>query len=144
MCFDVMQNMCLVIFGIWNHCSNAVKFTHDGKVGINLHLVDKRQAGCEIQNGLPMRADPTCPNTTATENTSASPRNRDTDTLHCSNREDACQNGISSNENFREYNEGEVFWLRCDVYDTGIGIPGFFSIIIFCISHLTEKPTISG
>jgi signal transduction histidine kinase len=125
-----------MIFGIWNHCSNAVKFTHDGKVGINLHLVDNRQAGCEIRNKqLPMRAHPASPNTIATENTAASPRNCDTDTSCCSNREDACQNGISSNENFREYNEGEVFWLRCDVYDTGIGIPGFFSIFIHCTTY---------
>jgi signal transduction histidine kinase len=133
MCLDVMQNMCLMIFGIWDHCSNAVKFTHDGKVGINLHLVDKQQAGCELENGqLPMIAHPACANNTAAEKSAASPRICDSDTSCCSSRGDACKNGISSDENCREYNEGEVVWLRCDVYDTGIGIPGFFSIFIYC------------
>ncbi|KAK1612829.1 hypothetical protein QYE76_036502 [Lolium multiflorum] len=107
-----------------NLIGNAVKFTHDGKVGINLHLVDKHQAGCNIENGqLPMRAYPACQNTTAAEKSAASPRNCDTDTSCCSNPGDTCQNGISSNEKFRVYNEGEVVWLRCDVHDTGIGIP---------------------
>lgn len=107
-----------------NLISNAVKFTHEGKVGINLRLVDKPQVGCEIEAGeLRMRAHPASPITTDAENSIASPRHSDKDTLRCSNREDACQNGIASNENFREYHEGEVVWLRCDVYDTGIGIP---------------------
>ncbi|XP_051197842.1 probable histidine kinase 1 [Lolium perenne] len=107
-----------------NLISNAVKFTHDGKVGINLHLVDKQQAGCELENGqLPMIAHPACANNTAAEKSAASPRICDSDTSCCSSRGDACQNGISSDENLREYNEGEVVWLRCDVYDTGIGIP---------------------
>ena len=120
-----MQNMYLMTFGIWNHCSNAVRFTHDGKVGINVHLVDKQQVGCEIENvQLPVRAHPACPITIATENSAASPRNCDKDTLQCSNREDAFPDGIASNETCRKYHEGELVWLRCDVYDTGIGIPG--------------------
>ena len=123
-----------MIFGIWNFSSNAVKFTHDGKVGINLHLVDKQQAGCDIENGqLPMRAHSACPNTIAAENSAASPRKCDKDTLCCSNHEDNCLNDIASNENSREYHEEEVVWLRCDVYDTGIGIPGFFPYLLILL-----------
>jgi hypothetical protein len=33
--------------------------------------------------------------------------------------------GISTGENVKEDGEGaEVVWLRCDVYDTEVGIPG--------------------
>ncbi|KAM3297593.1 hypothetical protein ACQJBY_039486 [Aegilops geniculata] len=107
-----------------NLISNAVKFTHDGTVGIKLRLVDKQQAGSEIENGqLHMRAHPASSVTTAAENSAASPRNCDKDASRCSSREDVCQNGVVSNENFREYHAGEVVWLQCDVHDTGIGIP---------------------
>lgn len=134
------------IYLILNRASNAVKFTHDGTVGIKLRLVDKQQAGCEIENGqLHMRAHPASPVTTAAENSAASPRNCDKDASRCSSREDVCQNGVVSNENFRKYHEGEVVWLQCDVHDTGIGIPGFSPYISFSpISCFKGKHIISG
>ncbi|KAI5000215.1 hypothetical protein ZWY2020_004804 [Hordeum vulgare] len=96
--------------------SNAVKFTQDGKVGINLNVVDKQQLECQIEHIRPHSASPI---NTETEYYPAWPENSDKDTMRCSNREDAHQNGIPSNEN----STGEAVWLRFNVYDTGIGIP---------------------
>ncbi|VAH36857.1 unnamed protein product [Triticum turgidum subsp. durum] len=91
--------------------SNAVKFTHEGKVGINLNIVDKQQLECKIEHTSPVN--------TATEYYAAWPSHSGKDASSCSNREDAHQNGIPSNENCTE----ETVWLRFDVYDTGMGIP---------------------
>ncbi|KAF0902782.1 hypothetical protein E2562_019111 [Oryza meyeriana var. granulata] len=106
-----------------NLISNAVKFTHGGKVGINLHVLDKQSPGCRIEDGQ-LHTKAHSARVVAAEDCSASPRKCDNDSLGCSNHEDACQTGIPSNDNFGEHHEGEeVVWLRCDVYDTGIGIP---------------------
>ena len=146
-----MENMCAIVWHfIWflNHFSNAVKFTHEGKVGINLQVVHEQQPGCKMEHKkIHKQAYPGTPITTAAENCSLSSRNCDTDTLNCSKHEDVVQNGVPTCENFREDHEREeVVWLRCDVYDTGIGIPGFsshllimFRVTIFSISHLTRK-----
>uniref|UniRef100_A0A3B6DKC6 histidine kinase n=3 Tax=Triticinae TaxID=1648030 RepID=A0A3B6DKC6_WHEAT len=44
--------------------SNAVKFTHEGKVGINFNIVDKQQLECKIEHTRPHSASPV---NTATE-----------------------------------------------------------------------------
>nr|CAB3471043.1 unnamed protein product [Digitaria exilis] len=108
-----------------NLISNAVKFTHDGKVGINLQVVHEKQPGCKIEHDkIHKRAYPGTSTTTAADNQCASPRNCGKDMLNCSKHEDAVQNGVPPCENFREDHDGEeVVLLRCDVYDTGIGIP---------------------
>ena len=146
-----MENMCAIVWHfIWflNDFSKAVKFTHEGKVGINLQVVHEQQPGCKMEHKkIHKQAYPGTPITTAAENSCLSPRNCDKDTLNCSKHEDFVQNGVPTCENFREDHEREeVVWLRCDVYDTGIGIPGFsshllimFRVTIFSISHLTRK-----
>ena len=95
-----------------------MKFTHEGKVGINLNIVDKQQLECKIEHTRPHCASPV---NTATEYYAAWPSHSDKDASRFSNREDAHQNDIPSNENSTE----ETVWLRFDVYDTGMGIPGF-------------------
>ncbi|KAL5199244.1 hypothetical protein ABZP36_020447 [Zizania latifolia] len=107
-----------------NLISNAVKFTHEGKVGINLHVLDKQPPGCRIKGVQLHMKTHSASSVTAAEHSSASLRNCDKDTLGCSNHEDACHTGIPPNNNFGEHDGGEeAVWLRCDVYDTGIGIP---------------------
>ncbi|CAI0438649.1 unnamed protein product [Linum tenue] len=75
-----------------NLISNAIKFTHDGKVGIDLYIV----------------SDPV-----KNENT----RDR----------------GGEEEEEEECHVQETTVWLRCDVYDTGIGIPGttFFDALDF-------------
>jgi hypothetical protein len=86
-----MKNMCNAI---WHYFvlifSNAVKFTHEGKVGINLQVVHDQQPGCKKEHGKFYKwAYYVCPRTTADENSAASPRNLDKDTLRCSKHEEA-------------------------------------------------------
>nr|KYP70303.1 Signal transduction histidine-protein kinase barA [Cajanus cajan] len=71
-----------------NLISNAIKFTHEGKVGINLYVVPEptfAKAEC-IQKMTPN------------------------------------QSTISMNEE-QPHSAETTVWIRCDVYDTGIGIP---------------------
>lgn len=116
----------LTLFVILNHCSNAVKFTHEGKVGINLQVVHDKQSRCRIKSGKVHKRMYSGTAITAAETAAGSPRNGDKDTLHCSIREDAIQNGVPASEKFEDIEGEEVVWLRCDVYDTGIGIPGLY------------------
>ncbi|KAE8766934.1 Histidine kinase 5 [Hordeum vulgare] len=113
--------------------SNAVKFTQDGKVGINLNVVDKQQLECQIEHIRPHSASPI---KTETEYYPASSKISDKDTLRCSNHEEAHQNGIPSNEN----STGEAVWLCFDVYDTGIGIP-VMPFLFKRYMHANEKHT---
>ncbi|KAL8521712.1 hypothetical protein ACS0TY_012015 [Phlomoides rotata] len=64
-----------------NLVSNAIKFTHEGKVGINLYVVPD----------------------------------------HSKDSRRVSSDGSSDSGNTRE--EERIMWIRCDVYDTGIGIP---------------------
>ncbi|KAK9097929.1 hypothetical protein Syun_024974 [Stephania yunnanensis] len=85
-----------------NLISNAIKFTHEGKVGINLYVIPDRSSQKE---GLHQRhtSDPT-------------------------SGEGLDQNGVAD-EGTRTpvksaaSKDETVVWIRCDVYDTGIGIP---------------------
>ncbi|OVA03671.1 Signal transduction response regulator [Macleaya cordata] len=80
-----------------NLISNAVKFTHEGKVGIDLYVIpepskSQRHGEGPDQNGAPDDG----------------------------NRKEASVDGDM--ETHRHPHEKTV-WIRCDVYDTGIGIP---------------------
>lgn len=129
----------LISFSIVLNFSNAIKFTHEGKVGINLHIAPEQHSE-HAERHLSAISEKEI----AEESTSAaSQSNCCRETRHRqSSKEELHQHGapsdgpgtpikipgsmdeeIEKNHHSRE----TVVWLCCDVYDTGIGIPGIFS-----------------
>ncbi|KAK1276017.1 Histidine kinase 5 [Acorus gramineus] len=99
-----------------NLVSNAIKFTHEGKVGIDLHVVSEQSSG-------------PCQEVTSDDNPSAAPdRICFQQSSHYQISEEGpfkktCQTMPEGNtENNPQPHETTV-WICCDVYDTGIGIP---------------------
>ncbi|XP_058067878.1 histidine kinase 5-like isoform X2 [Magnolia sinica] len=118
-----------------NLISNAIKFTHEGKVGINLRVVPEQYFGHEegCQSAVSAK-EPMEESSSAASQNSCSP-----ESMQCqTSEEDHDQYGIPDDgagtsvkmaASMDEYKEKHhhphetVVWLRCDVYDTGIGIP---------------------
>ncbi|TYJ32878.1 hypothetical protein E1A91_A05G066100v1 [Gossypium mustelinum] len=121
-----------------NLISNAIKFTHEGKVGVKLYVVPEPPFAKEgSQNGSAgSTANQSTTNVPKEETcTSTSQTSSDQRGFHGKKHEDSCQdrsqsergtpvtNGtIDVTEEQAELPETTV-WIRCDVYDTGIGIP---------------------
>ncbi|XP_023768624.1 histidine kinase 5 [Lactuca sativa] len=80
-----------------NLISNAIKFTHQGKVEINLYVI----------------ADPY-------PEGQQEPKNINTDDSSIPTKSDLLLNGHEENE---PQSHETVVWIRCDIKDTGIGIP---------------------
>ncbi|KDP33470.1 hypothetical protein JCGZ_07041 [Jatropha curcas] len=98
-----------------NLISNAIKFTHEGKVGINLYMVPDPGFG---------KADGKHQKASAGQSTTNAPKeDKYKSTSH--NNNDTVKNGNSMNGDKEEepHLAETIVWLRCDVYDTGIGIP---------------------
>ncbi|KAK6129740.1 hypothetical protein DH2020_036502 [Rehmannia glutinosa] len=99
--------------------SNAIKFTHEGKVGINLYVV---QEPSTIAKQGSQKLD--------RDTTKELPMSESQDDQNGRDENSTCENHKLSNgaqvEEEKETNrktEEQVVWIRCDVYDTGIGIP---------------------
>ncbi|CAH2073197.1 unnamed protein product [Thlaspi arvense] len=78
-----------------NLISNAIKFTHEGKVGIKLKVISEPSFACD--NAL--------------------------------NGDEEVQNGLTETS----------VWIRCDVYDSGIGIPGKLAVYLNALPCLFKK-----
>ncbi|KAL8053484.1 hypothetical protein ABFX02_05G075400 [Erythranthe guttata] len=87
-----------------NLVSNAVKFTHEGKVGINLYIVRD-------------------PRTIIKQDSQDQWNASDNNTKDDHNK--IFESGVSMDQEKDSHinSEESVVWIRCDVYDTGIGIP---------------------
>ncbi|CAL9064915.1 histidine kinase 5-like isoform X1 [Musa acuminata AAA Group] len=115
-----------------NLISNAIKFTHEGKVGINLDVVSEKYPGFREEQ-LKVRSGASVSPLTRQSADSSSERQscNDRETSHCpSSQENIDENGIilqraslTDDEQDNHSQHENIVWLRCVVYDTGIGIP---------------------
>ncbi|KAL3844313.1 hypothetical protein ACJIZ3_001716 [Penstemon smallii] len=118
-----------------NLISNAIKFTHEGKVGINLYVVPEPRK--VIKQGSQKFSSDQSANTRKNISTSQNKQYYN-DIYGDTDGEGTCENDVRNNvpnspvgneapmEEDKESQskpEEPVVWIRCDVYDTGIGIP---------------------
>ncbi|KAJ6697693.1 HISTIDINE KINASE CYTOKININ RECEPTOR [Salix purpurea] len=123
-----------------NLISNAIKFTHEGKVGINLYVVsDPCHGKTKGKHQKPSADQSTTNELKEGKPALSSQSSSDRKSLNCKKYgEGPYPNHLPSNEpqtpvkngNTMDGDEGEepevpgtTVWLCCDVYDTGIGIP---------------------
>ncbi|CAK7354116.1 unnamed protein product [Dovyalis caffra] len=123
-----------------NLISNAIKFTHEGKVGINLYVVSDPCYGKGEGNNQKSSADQSATNELKEDKPKLSSQsNSDQKSFHSKKYSDGpypnhmpsdepqtpVKNGNTMDGDEVEEPEvpGTIVWLCCDVYDTGIGIP---------------------
>ncbi|KAJ9184133.1 hypothetical protein P3X46_007904 [Hevea brasiliensis] len=116
-----------------NLISNAIKFTHEGKVGINLYVVPDPCFGKAEGNHQKSSVGRSTTNVSKEDKcTLASQTNNDQNGSHTPRQNHSLDDEPRTparNENTMEGDKQEdqlpetVVWLCCDVYDTGIGIP---------------------
>lgn len=132
----------------YTRCSNAVKFTHEGKVGIKLYVVPTPSWG--KLDGSHQKFDVDQSTTIENgkkEDKPTSETSYDRKDYH--GQSNGCYQNQSLDDEPRTPNKTEAprtedmeeqshspeettVWIRCDVYDTGIGIPGMlYAVIVF-------------
>lgn len=134
-------------------CSNAIKFTHEGKVGIKIYVVPEPSSG----NG-----EGSADQSTNSENRqkeqefkSTSQTSCHTNGFHGQQHGEGPYHNCTLNDEPRTPSrsgcsmvEGQeehlhpvetTVWIRCDVYDTGIGIPGIIRILIFLLESIHRE-----
>lgn len=105
--------------GVLMFNSNAIKFTHQGKVGIKLYVVPEPR-NLSKQKSWKVSAD---------QSAGSANTRKDSGEVICDDTEvkklldDPQRDGTPMEEDKANLQE-QVVWIRCDVYDTGIGIPG--------------------
>ncbi|XP_073000625.1 probable histidine kinase 1 [Typha latifolia] len=115
-----------------NLISNAVKFTHKGKVGINLHVVSEQCPGCQSEFHEKLTVEISdFPSTRLLFKSSTTQSSSDRDTLYCPQCEEDLEQKSTigkeclPDEGIEKHHKQHqtIVWLCCSVYDTGIGIP---------------------
>ncbi|KAL5559569.1 hypothetical protein UlMin_035780 [Ulmus minor] len=111
-----------------NLISNAVKFTHEGKVGIKLYVAPSPSWGEE--EGCHQHLQPAALENGINKENSTSQTNCNGDSPYQNNVCEDEPRTPAKNEAPRTEDAEEephltetTVWIRCDVYDTGIGIP---------------------
>ncbi|TKY74828.1 Histidine kinase 5 [Spatholobus suberectus] len=124
-----------------NLISNAIKFTHEGKVGINLYVVPEptftKAEGIQKMtpdhsnisvNGVKEEKYLSTPQSGNDQNLDGCQKHDDRPSQnHAFN--DECRSSVKSECSMNGDTEEQphaaetTVWIRCDVYDTGIGIP---------------------
>ncbi|GKV03068.1 hypothetical protein SLEP1_g15436 [Rubroshorea leprosula] len=118
-----------------NLISNAIKFTHEGKVGIKLYVVPEPPFAKEASQHSSAADQSTTDVPTEEKCASKSQTNSDQNGVHDKKRGGSCHRHqldeprspvkigtLDGDEEQTELPETTV-WIGCDVYDTGIGIP---------------------
>lgn len=111
---------CLYLF------SNAVKFTHEGKVGVKLKLLSEQYPACSNGHDEILPAENF--SSSLTKANSMKSQSCSNEGIFCGS-EDKEDNAIASESASLVSEEKhqpceKIVLLHCDVYDTGIGIPG--------------------
>ncbi|XP_058724968.1 probable histidine kinase 1 [Vicia villosa] len=127
-----------------NLVSNAVKFTHQGKVGINLYVVPEpsfakseecHQKVTEDQstvssNGLKEEKQTSSPRSTRCDQNlidgkkhTDQPIQNQAFSNECSRSSANSECSMNDDTEEQTHSTETTVWIRCDVFDTGIGIP---------------------
>ncbi|KAJ4958124.1 hypothetical protein NE237_025235 [Protea cynaroides] len=130
-----------------NLISNAIKFTHEGKVRINLYVIPDPCSGREEGNQQKLIADQSVVSANKPKEEDPSlPYPSSPSKSICNEKSSCCQTHVEGLDQNCSYNDGPktmfkksvptdcdvqnqpqshmtTVWIRCDVHDTGIGIP---------------------
>ncbi|KAL9330802.1 hypothetical protein ACSQ67_000412 [Phaseolus vulgaris] len=113
-----------------NLVSNAVKFTHEGKVGINLYVVSEPPfAKAEGHQKMTIEQSTNSAQGVKEEKNCLVGQKHNDHPSQNHSFNDECRTSVKSECSMNGDTEEQTHstettvWIRCDVYDTGIGIP---------------------